>query len=421
VARKPPARPSLDPSRRQAAPAVPSVDRPVETRLAGARDVPLDRVRPDPAQPRRDWEHADGEARLIALTASVREFGILQPLLVRQAGGDAGSVGRAGDELAYTIIAGGRRYEAARRAGLATVPVVVRDDPSERVRVLQLLENLQRQDLPPLDEARAYQELLDGDQYPTAQALAVGLHISGQHVRDRLRLLADQVFADAVERRQISATAARDIMTLPDDELERFRRRVLAGERLQSNDVAEARARLAAAGVANPRRKGTGRSQTPADSSRKEQPLTSGVEAVTELTAHPPDMASVDTAQPRVPSHERHQDHTTYDPGHPQTASTDHTSYDPALVAGSDVAPDKRGAETMVRPSNDEHAHEGDAPDRFAGYQQVSIPRKVWTDLTNLARWHNRDPQSLLTDVLTSGMRVVEGRLREENSGSATP
>jgi hypothetical protein len=85
--------------------------------------------------------------------------------------------------------------------------------------------------------------------------IAARLHLSAQHVRDRLRVLSDQVLADAVERRQISATAARDIMQLPDDEYMAFRTRVLNGEAIQSSDVATARGRLSAAGVVNPRRK----------------------------------------------------------------------------------------------------------------------------------------------------------------------
>ena len=219
-----------------------------ERRLPGALEVPLEQVVPDPGQPRRDWAHDDGEARLAELAASIREFGVLQPLLVREEGTLPDGRQR------YVIIAGGRRRTAAERAGLALLPVVVRGEEAARVRILQLVENLQRQNLNPLDEARAYQELMDLEDL-TPPALAARLHISAQHVRDRLRVLADLVLADAVERRQISATAAREIMKLPDDEVLTFRNRVLAGERLQTNDVAAARARLAAAGVVNPRRK----------------------------------------------------------------------------------------------------------------------------------------------------------------------
>jgi hypothetical protein len=118
--------------------------------------------------------------------------------------------------------------------------------------VLQLIENLQRQQLAALDEARAYQELME-IQGLTTGAVAARLHISTQTVRDKLRLLRDQVLADAVERRHIAATVAREINKLPDDVAEDLRRRIQAGERFQVADIAEIRAHLAAAGVVNPR------------------------------------------------------------------------------------------------------------------------------------------------------------------------
>ncbi len=219
-----------------------------ERRLPGAMEVPIEQVSPDPGQPRQDWEHNGGARRLNELTESVREFGVLQPLVVREDGTiDDG-------RQRYLIIAGGRRYAAAQRAGLATVPVVARSEESSRVRILQLVENLQRQDLSPIDEARAYQELIDLENL-SPPMIAARLHLSAQHVRDRLRVLSDQVLADAVERLQISATAARDIMQLPDDAYMAFRARVLNGETIQSSDVATARSNLSAAGIVNPRRK----------------------------------------------------------------------------------------------------------------------------------------------------------------------
>ncbi len=219
-----------------------------ERRLPGAMEVPIEQVSSDPGQPRQDWEHNSGARRLNELTESVREFGILQPLVVRE----NGTIGDGRQR--YLIIAGGRRYAAALRAGLATVPVVARGEESSRVRILQLVENLQRQDLSPIDEARAYQELIDLEKL-SPPMIAARLHLSAQHVRDRLRVLSDQVLSDAVERQQLSATAARDIMQLPDDEYMAFRARVLNGEAIQSSDVATARGRLSAAGIVNPRRK----------------------------------------------------------------------------------------------------------------------------------------------------------------------
>lgn len=224
----------------------------VVRRLEGALEVPLAQILPDAHQPRQDWAHDDGERRLEELAASIREFGVLQPLVVREEG--ALPDGRA----RYVVIAGGRRRAAAERAGLEMVPVVVRGDEGTRVRVLQLLENLQRQSLSPLDEARAYQELLDLEGL-TPRQVAARVHVSDQHVRNRLRLLADQVISDAVERRQVTVEAARILQQLPDDEVLGLKERIAAGERLRKADLMTVRERLRANGVLNPRYTGGGR------------------------------------------------------------------------------------------------------------------------------------------------------------------
>ncbi|HVA91368.1 MAG TPA: ParB/RepB/Spo0J family partition protein [Chloroflexota bacterium] len=215
-------------------------------RLPGALEVPIADIAPDPTQPRQNWHHDEGERRLTDLAQSIAEFGILQPLLVRPA-----LVEEEGPP--YRLVAGNRRLEAARRAGLVTVPVVVRDTSAVELRILQLTENLLRQDLAPLDEARAYQELIDLE-HLSPRRLAARLHISDQQVRLRLRLLSDQVLADAVERRQIAANTARLVQQLPDEEQLPFRERVRLGERLQANDMAAVRARLLAEGAIHPRR-----------------------------------------------------------------------------------------------------------------------------------------------------------------------
>ena len=112
---------------------------------AGAGEVAIAELEPNPFQPRL---HID-PVRLDELTASVRESGILQPILVR----------RRGER--YQIIAGERRWRAAQAAGLATVPVTVRDVPDERVLELALVENVQRNELTALEEAQAFQRLQD--------------------------------------------------------------------------------------------------------------------------------------------------------------------------------------------------------------------------------------------------------------------
>ncbi len=230
-----------------------------ERRLGGALIVPLEQVEPDPDQPRRDWNHDDGKRKLAELIASIQEFGIFTPLLVREDG-------RLPDgRLRYVIIAGGRRRVAAERAGLRELPVIVRGEEGARVRYLQLVENLQRHGLAPLDEARAYQELLDLEEEMTPPKLAERVGVSAQHIRDRLRLLTDQVIADAVARGRLTIKAATNLRQLPDEELEGFKQRILRGDQVTYAEVQAVRQRLQANGVINPRYKGGGRGRSSAD------------------------------------------------------------------------------------------------------------------------------------------------------------
>ncbi len=220
-------------------------------RQADVLEVALERVLPDPQQPRHDWDHDEGERRLAELTDSVREFGIIQPLLVRE-----GDILPDGGQT-YIVIAGGRRLAAAERAGLGTVPIIVRSDEGIRVRLLQLSENIQRQNLSPLDEARAFQELIEMGGFTPPQ-LAERLGVSPQLIRERLRLLTDQIIADALQRGQLSMSAARTLQQLPDDSIALFRARLQRGEQVVHNEIVAERQRLHASGIINPRYKGGG-------------------------------------------------------------------------------------------------------------------------------------------------------------------
>lgn len=213
--------------------------------------VPIEQLVPDPHQPRRDM----GADRLTELSDSLKEYGMLQPLLVREDGYlDDG-------RTRYMIVAGGRRYAAAQQAGLTRLPVVVRDTEGATLRMTQLVENIQRQDLAPLEEARAFQELMDAEGL-TAAALATRLHISPQTVRDRLLLLSDQAMADAVQRGQIGTAVARDILRAADEPRTVLRGLVEAGETVTKATVKDVRDRATAAGVTNPRKTGGGRRAT---------------------------------------------------------------------------------------------------------------------------------------------------------------
>ena len=161
------------------------------------RTVRLDQIVPNPEQPRR---HFDAEA-LASLTASIRRYGLLQPLVVRRSS-DGG----------YELIAGERRLRAAIEAGLESVPVVVRESPPAERLELALIENVQRQDLTPLEEAEAYRHLID--QYGlTQEDIAARVGKSRPAITNALRLLGlpDAVKAQ-LESGELSAGHARAVL-----------------------------------------------------------------------------------------------------------------------------------------------------------------------------------------------------------------
>ena len=149
---------------------------------AGPVEVPIDRIVPNPHQPRHEF----ASDALLELADSIREHGIIQPLVVRQVPAE----GRAGRQAppSYQIIAGERRWRAAQRAGLEQVPVVVKEASPEGMLELALVENIQRADLNPLEEASAYKEL--GDRFGlTQQQVAQRVGRSRSHVANTIRLL----------------------------------------------------------------------------------------------------------------------------------------------------------------------------------------------------------------------------------------
>ncbi|MDR9390556.1 MAG: ParB/RepB/Spo0J family partition protein [Trueperaceae bacterium] len=165
----------------------------------GAKQVPLERLTPSPYQPRARLD----EAAVAELAASVAAQGVLQPLLVRPT------------EDGYEIVAGERRFRAATRAGLSTVPVVVRDLDDRTTLEVAITENLQREDLSPLEEAQAYERLQGFGMDQAAVAEAVGKSRSA--VANALRLLSLPAAArEALDAGRISAGHARAILAQPE-------------------------------------------------------------------------------------------------------------------------------------------------------------------------------------------------------------
>jgi len=190
--------------------------------LPGAKLIAVALLDPNPYQPRTTFD----QAALEELAASIREHGVLQPLTVRQ----------AGDR--YQIGAGERRKRAAERANLADIPCVVRDLSDEQMEVLALVENVQRADLDPLDEAHAYRRLIDRFGL-SLREVAGRVKKSHEHIARRLRLIADPAVEEAVRAGTVVPTIAAELARVEDQERRRdLLGRAEAGERLTLKDVA---------------------------------------------------------------------------------------------------------------------------------------------------------------------------------------
>jgi ParB family chromosome partitioning protein len=168
---------------------------------SGLMEVPVNAVGPNPKQPRTRFD----DDTIAALAASIREVGILQPLVVR----------RAGDGR-YELIAGERRLRAAKAAGLASVPIVLRDSEDADLLREALIENIHREDLNPIEQAEAFRALLD-ELGLKQEELADRVGVSRSHIANTIRLLAlpldvQQLLADD----KITAGHARAVLSLGD-------------------------------------------------------------------------------------------------------------------------------------------------------------------------------------------------------------
>jgi ParB family chromosome partitioning protein len=168
---------------------------------SGFREVPVGSISPNPHQPRAYFD----EESLASLTASVAELGVLQPILVRE----------VGDER-FELIAGERRWRAAKRAGLPSIPVVVRTVDEVLSLEQALVENLHRENLNPLEEAAAYQQLLE-DFHLTHDELASRVGKSRAAISNTLRLFQlPPVVQRMVAEGRLTAGHARALLTTPD-------------------------------------------------------------------------------------------------------------------------------------------------------------------------------------------------------------
>ena len=162
--------------------------------------IPIEQIFPNPEQPRQDFSKQD----LDDLAASIREKGIIQPLIVRR---------KPNKAKGYEIVAGERRWRAAQMAKLHDLPVVIRSYTDTEVLEIAIIENIQRADLNPVEEAAGYRQLMDRFGH-TQEKLATGLGKSRSHIANLMRLLhlPDEVL-ELVRSGQLSSGHARALIT----------------------------------------------------------------------------------------------------------------------------------------------------------------------------------------------------------------
>lgn len=161
--------------------------------------LPIEDIVPNPNQPRIHFN----ETELRELSESIQEHGVLQPLLVRKHGNG------------YEIIAGERRYQASKLAGLEELPVIIKDVNDEEMLALALIENLQRSDLNPVEEAKGYRQLIDASGM-TQEALSKAVSKSRSAITNSLRLLdLPEIVQQMIFEGKLTAGHARAILAVP--------------------------------------------------------------------------------------------------------------------------------------------------------------------------------------------------------------
>ena len=186
--------------------------------------LPLHRIEPNPDQPRRDFN----EEELQSLSDSIERNGLIQPLTVRETG-----------DGYYQIIAGERRWRASRMAGLSEVPAVIIEADDQKAMELALIENLQRQDLNPIEEAMGYQSLMD-DFGMTQEETASQVGKSRPAVANSLRLLnLPQQIIEMVQAGKLTAGHARAILSIRDT-----KKQLEAAQKISALDLSVRQAEL---------------------------------------------------------------------------------------------------------------------------------------------------------------------------------
>ncbi len=176
-----------------------------EDGLGAITELKILEVEPNRNQPRKDFD----EEKIDALAGSIGEHGVIQPIVVTKVA-----------EHLYQIVAGERRWRAAKKAGLSTIPAVIRDYDEQTVTEIALIENLQREDLNPIEEAEGYQTLMN-TYHLTQESISKRIGKSRSTIANSLRLLTlDDAFRELLIEGKITSGHARAILSLSDKRLQ---------------------------------------------------------------------------------------------------------------------------------------------------------------------------------------------------------
>lgn len=170
----------------------------------GVKELRINEIEPNSGQPRKHFN----DEKLAQLAESIRQHGVVQPLIVQR------------DGSTYKIVAGERRWRASRLAGLQTIPVIIRDLSSKQVMEIALIENLQREDLNPIEEAEAYEKLMD-EYGMTQEEISVTVGKSRPAIANSVRLLTlQEKIRTMVISGDITSGHARTLLAIEDHELQ---------------------------------------------------------------------------------------------------------------------------------------------------------------------------------------------------------
>lgn len=167
-----------------------------------AKLIDITRVKPNPQQPRKSLN----DQALEELTESIREKGLLQPIVVRPSGDD------------FIIIAGHRRHLACQQADMDYIPAIIREATEQDALEQSLIENVQREDIDPVEEATCYRQLMDQHNY-SIRDMAAKVHKSIGYIHSRLKLLEHDDVAQSVQSQQIGIFEARELSKVEDEEI----------------------------------------------------------------------------------------------------------------------------------------------------------------------------------------------------------